>query len=76
MTPHEFVGVLEDALAAEPKGRRAIVLTMHTASIPSLGETGKYVGNDEGGPVYGYTRRQCEAMRERIYAAAREDAGL
>lgn len=75
MTPHEFLGVLDDAIAAAPRGRRAIALELHVPGGSLWGIQGKHLGVDEGGPVYGFTRRQCEDMRQVIFDAARQDAG-
>ncbi len=75
-TPFEFLAILDDAIAQAPRGRRAIALELHTGhGGVLLGATGTPLGSDDGGPVYGYTRRQCEAMRQVILDAARDDLG-
>ena len=72
MTPGELVAVITDADAAEPPGKRRIILEVRAPVL--LGFKGKYLGHDDGGPVYGYRRRDALRMVEMIYAAAREDA--
>lgn len=81
MTPHEFLGLLDDAIAQAPSGRKAIALELYVRGGVVLPKgaphiKGKYLGADERGSLYGFTRRQCEEMREVILAAAREDAGI
>lgn len=81
MTPGELASVITDADAAEPRGKRRLILELRAPSV--LGFAGKYLGHEQvpdgqGGfvslPVYGYTRRDALRMREMIYEAAREDA--
>lgn len=74
MTPGELVAIITDADAAEPRGRRRRILEFRTPTL--MGFTGKYLGNDENGPIYGYTRRDLLKMRATIYAAARADAAI
>jgi hypothetical protein len=77
MTPHEMLGVLDDAIAAAPRRpRSAIALELHVPGGSLWGVKGKPLGTDERGPVYGFTRHQCTDMREVILAAARTDAGV
>lgn len=74
MTPFELLAVIEDADVRARPGRRRIILELRAPSV--LGQKGKHLGFDaEGFPQYGYTRRQCFAMRDVIYEAAREDRG-
>jgi hypothetical protein len=84
LTPAHLLSVIEDADAAEPRGKRRIILELRAPRL--LGQHGKYLGHDPervgpdgaladpGGPVYGYTRRQCLAIRAAILQAAAEDA--
>ena len=72
MTPGELLTVIDHALA-KPPGRRGAVLEL-TAPVV-LGVPGKYLGESDRGPVYGYTKRQCRRIRDVIYAAARADMG-
>lgn len=71
MTIFELVTVIEDADAAEPPGRRRIILQVRSPQL--LGQKGRYLGHDDGGPVYGYTRKQARQIRADIFAAAAED---
>ena len=71
MTPFELVTAIEDADAVEPRGRRRIILEVHSPRL--LGQAGKFLGQEDGLPVYGYTRKQALAIRDAIYAAAAED---
>lgn len=72
-----MLAVLDDAIAAAPRGRRAIALELHTRPggkfvlDGELVATGKYLGQDDRGPVYGFTRRQCEAIQAAINASVR-----
>lgn len=81
MTPAEMVAVLDDAIAAAPRKRRAIALELRApggrvvVGVPPVTIVGKFLGHDEGGPVFGFTRRQCEEIRAVILGAAAEDAG-
>lgn len=72
MTPAEFLSTLDHAEARKP-GPRGVVLELTAPRV--LGEKGRHVGDTDRGPVYGYTRRQCRRMRERVYDAARDDLG-
>lgn len=80
MTPAHMIAVLDDAIAAAPRGRRAIALELHLDGgklLPSLvpgGIVGKYLGTDDRGPVYGFTRRQCEDARAVIREVTARDA--
>lgn len=74
MSPHELLAVLDDAIAAAPRGRRAIALELHAPGGNVLGVQGKFLGHTEQGPCYGFTRRQCEAIRRVILDAAAADA--
>lgn len=78
MTPHEFLGVLDDAIGvaeAQRARKRDLILALEgTPRIPTLGVTGMPDPDKSG--VYWYTLQQCRAMREQILAAARADAGV
>lgn len=58
-TPGEMVERLEHAIAAKP-GRQRCVMEIGVPTL--LGESGRYLGHDEHGPLYGYRRRQCKRM--------------
>lgn len=75
MSPHELLHVLDDAIAAAPRGRRAIALELHAPGGNVLGIQGRFLGHTDRGPCYGFTRRQCETMRRIILEAAAEDVG-
>lgn len=66
-----MVAVLDDAIAGTRRRNR---VALHLRNGTVLGERGRRLGEDDGGPVYGFTRRQCERMRQTIFDAAREDA--
>lgn len=70
-----MLAVLDDAIACAPSGRRSIALELYVAGGTVLGVKGKHLGSTERGPVFGFTRRQCEEIRAVILAAAAEDAG-
>lgn len=72
MGPHQMLVALDAAIAATPK-RRHIAISLR---VPELwGQRGRPDGlDDEGVPVYGYTRRQCERLRDVIRDAVRADA--
>lgn len=85
MTPGELLGTIEDADAAEPRGKRRVILEVRAPRL--LGEPGKYLGYEQvqvgwqdgqpvydSLPVYGYTRRQALRIRDAILEAARTDA--
>lgn len=72
LSPHFLLTIIEDADAAEPRGKRRIIVEVRAPRM--LGHDGRYLGHDDGGAVYGYTRRQALAMRATILAAAAEDA--
>lgn len=78
MTPHEFLGVLDDAIAvaeAQSMRKRQPVLALQgSPSIPNLGVTGAPDPNDPG--TYWFTLQQCRDMRDGLLAIARADAGL
>lgn len=71
MTPFELLAVIEDADVRAPRGKRRMILEL-TAPVV-LGQKGKYLGLIKDVPQFGYTRRQCFAMRDAVYAAARND---
>ena len=78
MTPNEFLGVLDDAIAVaetQRMRRRAPILALTgSPSIPHLGVTGTPDPDQPG--TYWFTLQQCRDMREAILADARSDAGL
>lgn len=78
MTPHEFLGVLDDAITVAERQRmrrRAPILALAgSPSIPQLGETGTPDPDKPG--TYWFTLQQCRTMREELLAAARADAGI
>ena len=44
--------------------------------VPTLwGIHGRFLRDDEVGPVYGYSKRKCRKIRAIIYEAARHDLG-
>lgn len=85
MTPFELLAAIEDADVRARRGKRRIILELRAPIV--MGQKGAYLGvdpprpaspgdlGDLGGPRFGYTRRQCFAIRDTIYAAAREDLG-
>lgn len=77
MTPFEMLTILDDAIARAPRGRRAIALELRSRPTV-LGQSGHYLHTEdvEGTQiaVYGFTKRQCQAMRAVIVEAARQDA--
>lgn len=76
MSPYDMLTAVEDALAAAPtrRGRRRVVLELRAPGGSVLGVHGKHLGVDDHGPIYGFTRAQCEEIRAVILAAARDDA--
>jgi hypothetical protein len=78
MTPHEFLGVLDDAIAVAERQRmrrRAPILALTgSPTLPQLGETGAPDPDQPG--VYWFSLQQCRDMRDRLLAAARDDAGV
>lgn len=75
MDVSHLLAALDDAIAAAPRGRRAIALELHTRNHVVLGVRGRDLGTTpEGQRVTGFTKRQCETLRETILAAAHEDA--
>lgn len=76
LTPHEFLGVLDDAIAvAENQSlrRRAPILALQ-GSPRVLDQIGSPDADEPG--TYWFTLRQCRDMRERMLADARADAGV
>jgi hypothetical protein len=76
VTPGEFLDELDAVIAkakAHRKRKRDVVLPLYGKQFV-LGQEGVYVSEDERGVVWGFTLKQCRAMREVILAAAREDA--
>jgi hypothetical protein len=73
MTPGEMLEALDAAIADTPRWRpRKIALELlHTRTV--LGERGQII-DDPDEPRYGFTRAQCQRMREHLLAAARADA--
>lgn len=70
MEVSEFIEAVESALESGT-GRRPLELTVREV----MGQRGRYQGRaPSGASIYGYTRRQCRAMRAIIAEAAREDA--
>jgi hypothetical protein len=67
--------VLEDALADAPRWRPGAVALELTGPRTVLGQRGRPIG-DPATHTFGFTRRQCVAMRNDILAAARADAGV
>jgi hypothetical protein len=79
VTPHEFLGVLDDAITRTPKrprNRVALELTVPVVRIYGAEFPGHFLGQDaeNGGALYGYTRRQCAEMYAAIRAVAVDDA--
>lgn len=74
--PAEMLDLLDAALAkAKAKRlskRMPAILLWGRPTV--LGQTGKWVGVQDGINAYSFTVRQCREMRELILAAAREDA--
>ena len=68
----EMLAAIDHALAG-PRGPRGTVLEVRQPVV--LGQHAKHLGQDEHGPVYGLTKRQCKRVRDAIYAAARADLG-
>lgn len=74
--PAEMLDVLDVALAKAKakrlrKGKPALIL-WGRATV--LGQTGTWVGEEDGVNAFSYSVRQCVAMREVILEAARADA--
>jgi hypothetical protein len=69
-TPAEMLDVIAHALTLRAE-RHGVVFRSHAPQI--LGQTGRLIGTDDGGPLYGYTKRQLRKVRDVIYAAARHD---
>jgi hypothetical protein len=65
-----MLDVIEHALTLRP-ARHGVVFRSHAAHI--LGQAGRLTGTDDGGPVYGYTKRQLRKIRDVIHEAARHD---
>lgn len=60
MTPLQLVDALDEGLA-RTKRRGDIALELTGPHF--LGHKGKWLGEGEFGPRYGYTRRQCLAIK-------------
>lgn len=74
--PAEMLDLLDTALAkakAKRLGRRTAALLLWGRPTV-LGQTGKWLGTQDGANAYAFTVAQCREMREVILAAAREDA--
>lgn len=74
MTPAQALEVLEDAIADTPRWRPSTIALELVGARTVLGERGTPLG-DPDDLRFGFTRRQCVAMRDTILAAARADAG-
>lgn len=73
ISPAQMLGILDDAIANAP--RRGTALSLCVPGGTLLGIKGKPDGPDQyGRPTYGFTRRQCEHLRQIILDAARADA--
>lgn len=73
----EMLESLDSAIADTSRWRpnQVALELVGQRSIPSLGgEVGQYLGDQDGRPVYGFTRRQCQRMRDELLATARADA--
>lgn len=76
MTPGEMLAALDDAIADSPWWWPwGIALELRYTRV-LLDERGRRLADEDGTPVYGFTRSQCKRMRAAIEIAARGDAGL
>lgn len=77
MSPHEFLGTLDAAIANAPRGRRAIALELAVPGGVLWGEQGKPCGQDQQGRLcYGFTAAQCRRLRDVVLDAAGQDSGV
>lgn len=69
MEVSEFMQMLDVALA-----KRGVKYPLELSAPMVLGQRGKFLGEGPFGPMFGFTRRRCKAMRREISEAARADA--
>lgn len=75
---HEFVATLEDAIAHTHR-RRDVALTLHVpggrlALAGHIWQGRPVASEPDEPPTYGFSKRQCEEIRDFILASAEGDA--
>lgn len=81
--PGQLLALIEWSLKTAPPPlpagwlfRRTPPVVMELTVAECFGQRGRYVRDEDGVALYGYTRVQCEALREFVHAVIRQDAGL
>jgi hypothetical protein len=81
MLPGQLLALIEYSLRTAPPPpagwlfrRTPVVMELNVPVC--FGQRGRYVRDEDGVALYGYTKGQCEAIRDVVHAAIRQDADL